>query len=187
MLSRIFTLAMSLDKADSNPCVPVKKFKLDNERYRYLAPDEEAAIMEKLIDKPAHLRTEGYAPASMRRKVVVLKVFCSYWVRMGVLKESPFWRVKLSFGRIEQLPRALTEDEMRELLVQAGESRSAAEVPRKGSALAKSMERWASCRSYRALRNLALIDLLFATGMRVGEASALDIEDFSVAESVFYS
>jgi hypothetical protein len=48
MPSRIFTLAMSLDKADSNPCVPVKKFKLDNERYRYLVPDEEAAIMEKL-------------------------------------------------------------------------------------------------------------------------------------------
>src|SRR2546423_1882984 len=120
MLSRIFRLAMSLDKADSNPCVSVKKFKLDNERYRYLAPDEEATIMEKLIDKPAHLRTEGYAPALMRRKIVVLKVFCSYWLRRGVLTESPFWRVKLSFGRIEQLPRALTEPEMRSLLDYAG-------------------------------------------------------------------
>ncbi|HYX28118.1 MAG TPA: site-specific integrase [Pyrinomonadaceae bacterium] len=55
MLSRIFTLAISLGKADSNPCVRVKKFKLDNERYRYLAPDEEAALMEKLIDKRVHL------------------------------------------------------------------------------------------------------------------------------------
>ena len=41
----------------------------------------------------------------MRRKMVVLKVFCSYWVRKGALSESPFWRVKLSFGRIVQLPR----------------------------------------------------------------------------------
>jgi site-specific recombinase XerD len=38
---------------------------------------------------------------------------------------------------------------------------------------------------YRSLRNLALLDLLFATGMRVGEASALDINDFNVMESVF--
>lgn len=43
----------------------------------------------------AHLRTLDYAPASMRRKIVVLKVFCGYWLRRGVLNESPFWRVKL--------------------------------------------------------------------------------------------
>jgi site-specific recombinase XerD len=38
---------------------------------------------------------------------------------------------------------------------------------------------------YRALRNLALVDLLFATGMRVGEVSALNLEDFSSSEAVF--
>lgn len=133
----------------------------------------------------AHLRKEGYAPASMRRKIVVLKVFCSYWVRRGVLAESPFWRVKISFGRIEQLPRALTETEMRTLLAQAGRNHLAVVVPRKGAALARGRSASASSRAYRALRNLALVDLLFATGIRVGEASALDLKDFVVAESVF--
>ena len=136
-------------------------------------------------DWAAHLRAKDYSPASMRRKIVVLKVFCSYWVRRGTLSESPFWRVKLSFGRIEQLPRALTETEMRTLLAQAGRYQSAIDVPRKGAALARSRTSRASSRSYRALRNFALVDLLFATGMRVGEASALDLEDFVVAESVF--
>lgn len=55
MLSRIFTLAMSLGKADSNPCSKVEKFKLDNERYRYLEPEEEGSLMTKLIDKRRHL------------------------------------------------------------------------------------------------------------------------------------
>src|SRR5689334_21475742 len=135
-------------------------------------------------DWAAHFRAEGYSPASMRRKIVVLKVFCSYWVRRGELSESPFWRVKLSFGRIEQLPRALTATEMRTLLAQAGRNHSA-EVPRKGEVLARSKTSRASSRSDRALRNLALVDLLYATGMRVGEASALDLEDFVVSESVF--
>ncbi|HEV2826381.1 MAG TPA: tyrosine-type recombinase/integrase [Pyrinomonadaceae bacterium] len=40
-------------------------------------------------------------------------------------------------------------------------------------------------RRYRAARNLALVDLLFATGMRVGEASSLNLEDFLVDDSVF--
>lgn len=136
-------------------------------------------------DWAGHLRREGYSPASMRRKIVVLKVFCSYWVRRGVLIESPFWRVKLSFGRIEQLPRALTEGEMRTLLAQAGRSHPAIGVRRKGAALARSRSLLASSQTYRALRNLTLIDLMFATGMRVGEVSSLDVEDFMVTESVF--
>ncbi len=133
----------------------------------------------------ADLRVRKYAPASMRRKMVVLKVFCSYWVRKGDLSESPFWRVKLSFGRINQLPRALSESDMRGLLAQAKQSQSASLVPRKGSILAKGKLLGSSLRAYRALRNLALVDLLFATGMRVGEVSSLDLDDFAIADSVF--
>lgn len=132
-----------------------------------------------------HLRKEGYSPASMRRKMVVLKVFCSYWVRRGALSESPFWRVKLSLGRIEQLPRALTEGEMKGLLAHAGRRHDAELVPPKASVLARGQATRSSSREYRALRNLALVDLLFATGMRVGEASSLDVEDFLLAELVF--
>lgn len=132
-----------------------------------------------------HLRQDGYAPASMRRKMVVLKVFCSYWLRRGKLAESPFWRVQLSFGRIIQLPRAMTEVEMKELLVQAGREHLASDVPRKGAALAGRRNSPASSRRYRALRNLALVDLLFATGMRVGEASTLNVQDFTTVESTF--
>ena len=132
----------------------------------------------------AHLRNEGYSPASMRRKMVVLKVFCSYWLRRGSLNESPFWRVKLSLGRIEQLPRSLSETEMRGLLAHAGRT-DMRDVPRKGLVLARSRSTRSSSRDYRDIRNLALVDLLFATGMRVGEVSSLNVDDFSVTELMF--
>jgi integrase/recombinase XerD len=127
----------------------------------------------------ADLRQNRYAPASIRRKIVVLKVFCGYWVRKGLLAESPFWRVKLSIGRTEQLPRSLTEREMRALLL-----RAAVQNKPTGNAEMSSDERLAFGR-YRAARNLALIDILFATGMRVGEASSLDIDDFFESEGMF--
>jgi len=133
----------------------------------------------------ADLRRRNYSPASMRRKMVVLKVFCSYWVRRGLLKESPFWRVKLSFGRIKQLPRSLSETEMRGLLTQAKQYQSAAKIQRKAASKAKGKVRTGFLYKYRALRNLALVDLLFATGMRVGEVSALNVLDFSIPEAVF--
>lgn len=145
---------------------------------------ELSAIDGVCIEKWAsHLREKAYSPASIRRKIVVLKVFCSYWVRKGELAESPFWRVKLSFGRIEQLPRTLTEPEMQALLLQARRNHTAKR--RKGLTSDSSGSAQASSSRYRVLRNLALVDLLFATGMRVGEVSALDIKDFLVQEAVF--
>lgn len=133
----------------------------------------------------AHLRLKKYSPASMKRKMVVLKVFCSYWVRKGALSESPFWRVKLSFGRITQLPRALNESEMRGLLNQAKQSQDAFKIRRKGAVVSKGKPSRGSMPQYRAIRNQALVDLLFATGMRVGEVSALNLVDFAVADSCF--
>lgn len=133
----------------------------------------------------AHLRKDGYSPASIRRKIVVLKVFCSYWVRKGSLRESPFWRVKLSYGRVEQLPRALSAREMRKLLSQAKKSHSSARTDVDEEKTLISGSRRASSSEYRALRNLALLDLLFATGLRVGEAASLDVQDYFMRESVF--
>lgn len=135
----------------------------------------------------AHLRQEGYSPASIRRKIVTLRVFCSYWVRRGELTESPFWRVKLSFGRVEQLPRTLTKREMRALLAQARRKYSDVEVSQAPIRLGEIQiqRRQLLSRSYRVLRNLALVDLLFATGLRVGEVSSLDICDFFAQEGVF--
>ena len=133
----------------------------------------------------AHLRDEGYAPASIRRKMVALKVFCSYWVRKGVLLESPFWRVKLSFGRIEQLPRTLTAAEMQALLAQAQRCQLAVARSDNTAGGPPIPTERASSAGYRALRNLALVDVLFATGMRVGEVSCLDVRDFSLEEGIF--
>jgi len=131
----------------------------------------------------AHLRGENYAPASIRRKIAALKVLCSYWVRKGALAQSPFWRVKLSFGRIVQLPRTLTEGEIRVLLAETGKNYEVAVKSLRGKQPLDCNGR--PRRAYRILRNSALVDLLFATGARVGEVSALDLTDYLTDEAVF--
>ncbi|HEY6232968.1 MAG TPA: tyrosine-type recombinase/integrase [Pyrinomonadaceae bacterium] len=69
--------------------------------------------------------------------------------------------------------------------MQAHQNYQKTNLPRKGRALAEAKFAGASARAYRTLRNLALIDLLFATGMRVGEVSGLNLADFVVAELFF--
>lgn len=163
-------------------------YRSDLAQFRGFATEELAlsALDGSMIERwAAHLRQEEYSPASVRRKIVVLKVFCSYWVRRGELHESPFWRVKLSIGRVEQLPRALTEREIRSLLKRAWLDYSTTLSAQDGLEAASQSLWKASSIDYRVLRDLALIDLLFATGIRVGEASALDIRDFFVREAAF--
>jgi len=55
LLSRIFSLAIFLGHADSNPCSRVSKFKLQNQRHRYLLPDEEPALLVQCTGKRKHL------------------------------------------------------------------------------------------------------------------------------------
>ena len=56
MLSRVFNLAIDFKNAETNPCSRVRKFKLDNERYRYLLPEEEPLLLNVMEGKRAHLR-----------------------------------------------------------------------------------------------------------------------------------
>jgi site-specific recombinase XerD len=74
---------------------------------------------------------------------------------------------------------------MRRLLIQAKHNQSARKLSRKGNVLAKATAHTILLKQYRPLRNLALVDLLFATGMRVGEVSGLNSDDFCLSEGVF--
>ncbi len=45
-----------------------------------------------------HLRSNGYAPVSIRRKFATARVFFSYFVRKSALAQSPMWRIRLDLG-----------------------------------------------------------------------------------------
>jgi len=54
-MSRIFSLAVRLGLAEFNPCSRVSKFRLQNQRHRYLLPDEEPALLAQCVDSRKHL------------------------------------------------------------------------------------------------------------------------------------
>jgi integrase len=55
VLSRIFSLAVTWGLADSNPCSRVSRIQLQNQRYRYLLPDEEPRLLAQCTGKRKHL------------------------------------------------------------------------------------------------------------------------------------
>jgi len=57
-LSKILTVAIRLEEAESNPCQNVERFALDNQRVRYLTEEEENRLFKALGDDQL-LRTAG--------------------------------------------------------------------------------------------------------------------------------
>jgi hypothetical protein len=55
LLSRIFSLALGFKEVETNPCRNVAKLKLDNQRYRYLLPEEEPRLRSALAGQRSHL------------------------------------------------------------------------------------------------------------------------------------
>lgn len=122
------------------------------------------------------LRTRGYASATIRRKIIVLKVFFGYWTRLDELNESPFWRMRIRYARSIQLPRTIQETEIRRLLTFG---KTIAQT-RSVNSVGPYEITW-----LLPLRNRTILELLFATGLRVGELSRLDIADFKSADASF--
>jgi integrase/recombinase XerC len=181
------------------------------------ADAELTALDPDLIESwAAELKRREYAPASIQRKMVSLRVFSHYWVRKQEIEENPFWRVRLSFGRTRQLPRTLTEGEIRRLLDQArrdweqspddrdrpdngddpAQTPAAGPSPRSRSEPSSETTSapgsgpmpapgWISPR-FLALRNYAFLDLLFATGIRVGEAASLTLSSYNEEERAYH-
>ncbi|OZI11572.1 tyrosine recombinase XerC [Bacillaceae bacterium SAS-127] len=105
------------------------------------------------------LHERQLARSSIARKVSSLRSFFRYLVREKVLKENPFVLVQHS-KEIKKLPSFFYEEEMEEL--------------------------FAVCEGESALqiRNKALLELLYATGMRVSECTAIELKDIDFEMSV---
>ena len=132
------------------------------------------------------LQVKGYSPATQRRKVAVLRVFCSFWVRKDQLPESPFWRIKLKTRSVDQPPAVLGVRELRALLNHAqGECVAADKALRRTMPVTKKRRARLRSQAYRTKRNLVIVEVLRATGMRAGELAALDVKDFVPRHACF--
>ncbi|MCL1910178.1 MAG: tyrosine-type recombinase/integrase [Kiritimatiellaeota bacterium] len=104
---------------------------------------------------------ENLEPASIRRKLSAVKSFYKFLVREGVVRESPF--VALRGPKLKRgLPKVLTQTEVMDLL----------ETTKPDDSLIDSLS---PTDGYIALRDSAVLELLYSAGARVGEVAALTV------------
>lgn len=102
-----------------------------------------------------YLEKNGMKPATISRNVASMKAFFSYLNKKHIIDEDP--SEKLKAPKIEKkLPAVLTMDEMTRLLEQP------------------------SGNSPKELRDKAMLELLYATGIRVSELISLKVSDVNL-------
>lgn len=111
---------------------------------------------------------DGKKPRTIRRKVAALKSFCRYLEDENAEFNNPFRSLNLRISVPRSLPRGLPLDSINTLLGKAQNRKIDATTPRERGL---------------AIRNLAIVELLFATGVRVSELSHLKKSDVDLSEN----
>jgi integrase/recombinase XerD len=152
-------------------------YKIDLAQLRaHLGPTPLPEIkVDQLEQWAAVMQARGYASISIRRKFATAKVFFRYWVRRGLIERSPLWNIRLDLGRERVLPRNLPASDAKKMIEQ---------VWRAIGSMAPQVQLPRDPRFLR-LRDLAALEILFATGMRVGELVNLKLRDWIEDEASF--
>lgn len=148
--------------------------------YPWKAPDRFAA--RRFL---ASFQKKGQAAASARRRMSAMRSFYRFLIREGTVKNNPFTGLSMpKMGR--RLPKVLTVEQMLALLeapqkmheaaVSAAAKRpaaparvAAASTPEAEAAAA----RRAAFAEYAAVRDTAILELMYSTGMRIAELCGL--------------
>lgn len=121
--------------------------------------DIDNAGEDELSDYISWLRAAGKSVATVSRCIASLKCFYLMLVRDGFVESNP--ALKLTPEKASQkLPQILTSKEV-ELLLEQPE-----------------------CTEMKGYRDRAMLELLYATGMRVSELISLDISDVNISAGV---
>jgi integrase/recombinase XerD len=133
-----------------------KSYKKDLDQFLRFARDRKLKEIDRDLIKSflEHLYDEGYSVSSTERKLACLKSFFRYLVREGEIEADPTSDIKLP-KKAKRLPKALSISETIKLI----------SAPRE--------------KGHIALRNIALLELLYATGMRASETVGLNISDIN--------
>jgi integrase/recombinase XerD len=110
-----------------------------------------------------HLHERQYKAATVARKTAAIKSFCHYLEQEGITRSDP--SADMTSPKVEKyVPRAITPEEVDRLLAQPGKKRET--------------------NGPEASRDLAMLETLYSTGMRVSELVSMNLGDLDLDRGV---
>ncbi|MGB7309829.1 MAG: tyrosine-type recombinase/integrase, partial [Candidatus Acidiferrales bacterium] len=157
----------------------IREYRRDTEQFAAFVtpPGEEppaiSAIDHRVVREYVGMMYDrGLEKASVARRLASLRTFFKYCVREKHTTQNPARLVKTP-KLPKRVPRVLTAEELNAFLDTLGETSAAQKSRRKRPATARSVE----AEKVVLKRDRAILELLYASGLRVSELVGLDLED----------
>ncbi len=145
----------------------LKGYRIDLCQFAQAVADCEKPFCRESLNQYCRVLNKGYMPRTAKRKLASLKAFCRWLEFEDRLEDDPFRRIHTKTPPVRQLPRYLPLEHMERILQ---------------TAYRKKEEVDQQLPSYRVcVRNVAILELLFATGLRVSELCSLKVENVQEA------
>lgn len=139
----------------------VRNYSSDVMQFLQFAHDSETEVYEYLLIRRflAHLQRQGCAKTSVARKIAALRAFFRFLLRKGIIEIDPTVGV-VAPKREKKLPKYLEEDQIDALI----------HAPDLATPMGK--------------RDCAILETLYATGLRVSELVAMNLDDIDGSDEL---
>jgi integrase/recombinase XerD len=143
----------------------LKAYQIDLKQYAGSCPSMKNALSKEVVDRYITNLHKQYKPKTVKRKIASLKAFFHYLEYQELIKENPFNKLDTRFREEKLLPKTIPFHSIQKFLSVLYEQKS----------LASSDYQLRCC-----VRDIAVIELLFATGMRISELCSLKPESIDL-------
>lgn len=142
----------------------IKAYKIDLYQFTSSTATNKGASSKQSIETYfAELNTTLKA-STVKRKYAALRSFYKYLEIEEIIEINPFSKIRIKMQEEQKLPKIFTLKTLERILKAAHKSSSAI--------------KYSSYNNFTSLRNLAILELLFATGMRVSEICNIKLSNF---------
>lgn len=146
----------------------IKAYRIDLTQFARLIPaDDISAITPTTLEAFIAKLHQTYCPRTVKRKIASVKAFFRYLEYREILEKNPFSRLQIKFREPVILPKTIPLPTIEAFLSTIYKQQKNART---------------SCQRQNALRNAAVIELLFATGIRISELCSLQTQDINLQD-----
>ena len=143
----------------------LKAYRIDLRQYEEFCGTADDCFFKERVDNFITGLHKQYKSKTVKRKIASLKAFFHYLEYKEVLHENPFAKLDIRFREAKLLPKTIPFHSIQTFL----------------SVLYEQKEKAESAYQRRCcIRNIAVMELLFATGMRISELCSLKPSDIDL-------
>lgn len=145
----------------------VKAYQIDLEQFKNYLDQTECDVCRNVLERYIEVLSTRYKISTVRRKCAAIKAYYRYLIYQEKITEDPFSKIEIRLRQENLLPRTI-DPHVLELLFDAAYD-----------ALSRAPNHF---QLFSCLRDVAVLEMLFACGVRVSELCNLSFEQVNLTE-----